>query len=62
MFTVTIDVDKCEGCGECTEGCPADILEMDGDKAAVSGDPSDCLGCETCVTVCPNGAISIEES
>lgn len=62
MFTVQIDPDKCEGCGECTASCPAEILEMDGDKAVVSGDPSDCLGCETCVSVCPNEAVTLTES
>ena len=61
MFVVEIDADKCEGCGECTESCPADILGMEGDKAIVTGDPTDCLGCETCVSVCPNEAITLTE-
>ncbi|HBX23007.1 MAG TPA: 4Fe-4S dicluster domain-containing protein [Desulfotomaculum sp.] len=61
MFKVAIDLDKCEGCGECTESCPADILEMQDGKAAVT-DPEECLGCETCVSVCPTGAITVEES
>lgn len=62
MFVVQIDADKCEGCGECAASCPADILEMDGDKASVAGDPSDCLGCETCVSVCPNEAVTLTEN
>lgn len=62
MFVVTIDADKCEGCGECWESCPAEILGQGEDgKAFVEGDPNDCLGCETCVSVCPSGACSIEE-
>lgn len=61
MFVVEIDVDKCEGCGECTESCPADILAMEGDKAVVTGDPTECLGCETCVSMCPSEAITLIE-
>lgn len=61
MFVVSIDRDKCEGCGECASSCPAGILEMVDGKADVTGEASDCMGCETCVTVCPSGAASIEE-
>lgn len=60
-FNVTIDRDKCEGCGECAESCPADILEMVDGKAEVTGDISECLGCETCVTVCTTEAVTLEE-
>ena len=62
MYTVTIDVDKCEGCGECAENCPASILDMKDGKATVSGDLADCLGCETCVSVCTTGAVTLEEN
>lgn len=60
VYQVTIDVDKCEGCGECVDNCPASVLEMEGDKAAVVN-ADDCLGCETCVSVCPNEAVTVEE-
>ncbi|RDV84557.1 4Fe-4S binding protein [Ammonifex thiophilus] len=60
MFMVTIDEEKCEGCGECTEACPAGILVLEGGKARVT-DPTACMGCETCVTVCPTGAPSVRE-
>jgi len=62
IFTVSIDRDKCEGCGECTESCPADILEMVDGKAEVTGNADECLGCETCVSVCPSGAVTVQES
>lgn len=62
MFKVEIDTDKCQGCGECVDNCPASILEMDGDKAKVAGDLEDCLGCETCVSVCSNEAVTVSES
>ncbi|HIE12975.1 MAG TPA: 4Fe-4S dicluster domain-containing protein [Desulfotomaculum sp.] len=60
MWKVTRDDEKCEGCGECVEACPAGILEMVGDKVRVT-DETACLGCETCISVCPTGAITIEE-
>lgn len=61
MFMVTINQDKCEGCGACVDACPAKILAMAEDKAEVSGDAADCLGCETCLELCPTEAFSIME-
>ena len=60
MFKVEIDAEKCEGCGECVDNCPAEVLEMEGDKAKVVN-ADECLGCETCVSVCPNEAVTLEE-
>jgi len=27
-YFITIDTDKCDGCGECVKVCPAGVLEM----------------------------------
>ena len=62
MFTVSIDTEKCEGCGECAESCPAGILGFENGKAFVEGDATECMGCETCISVCPSGAAQIQES
>ncbi len=60
MFEVTVDKDKCTGCEECIDNCPAEVLELvDGKSEPVEMD--ECLGCETCVEVCPEGAITVEE-
>ena len=61
MFMVTINQDKCEGCGACVDACPAKILGMTEGKAEVIGDAADCLGCETCLELCPTEAFSIME-
>ncbi|MEW6172769.1 MAG: 4Fe-4S binding protein [Bacillota bacterium] len=60
MYRVQRDENKCEGCGECVEACPAGILVLEDGRVRIT-DETACLGCETCVTVCPTGAISIEE-
>jgi len=62
MFVVTVDKEKCEGCGECWETCPVDMFSEDEDgKSSVTGDMEDCLGCESCIAVCPSDAITVEE-
>ena len=32
-FYITIDTDKCDGCGECVDACPAGVLETSEDPA-----------------------------
>ncbi|MTI80650.1 MAG: 4Fe-4S dicluster domain-containing protein [Firmicutes bacterium] len=61
MYMVSIDAEKCEGCGECVDACPAAILEMVDGKAVVTGSETDCMGCETCVVTCPHEAPVIQE-
>lgn len=29
---LAIDTDKCDGCGKCAEGCPANVLEVGEDE------------------------------
>jgi len=59
MWVVTIDVDKCQGCGECVDICPNEVLELKDEKAVVAND--DCAGCESCVETCPEEAITVAE-
>ncbi len=60
-FSVSVDEDKCEGCGECEENCPCDVFEIIDGKASPESE-DECLGCETCVEVCEAGAITITEN
>jgi Fe-S-cluster-containing dehydrogenase component len=32
-FFITIDTDKCDGCGKCVHSCPAKVLEMVTDES-----------------------------
>ena len=60
-YNVTVDADKCVGCGECVDVCPVEVHELqDGKSNPVNAE--ECLGCESCVEVCEHGAITVEEA
>ena len=59
-YNVTVDVDKCVGCGECVDICPVGVYEMkDGKSDPVNAD--ECVGCESCIEVCEGHCITVEE-
>ena len=60
MYVVKIDTDKCQGCGECVDICPSEVLELTDEKATVKN-PDECAGCESCVEVCEDGCITVSE-
>lgn len=51
-----IDLDKCNGCGDCMEYCPSNAVDIIGNKAAVVR-PDNCGFCTECETICPVKAI-----
>lgn len=64
MYKTIIDLSKCEGCGDCVDGCPSEVLalaDFEGRQVAKVVAQEECIGCESCVAVCPNEAITIEE-
>ena len=58
--TVSIDPEKCTGCGECAEACSEGAIRMIGGKAVVVNEEC-CDGLGACLPVCPVGAITIVE-
>ncbi len=60
-YSVTVDTDKCAGCGECVDVCPVEVYELQDGKATPVNE-EECLGCESCVEVCEQDAITIEEN
>lgn len=68
MSKVTINIEKCKGCGLCSNACPKKILRL-GEKTNVVGynfaecvDESKCIACGFCYTICPDVAITITET
>ncbi len=60
MYMVSVNADKCTGCGECVSVCPVDYLAVNDDGICEAvGD--ECEGCESCVAVCPEDAITVQE-
>lgn len=55
-----VDHDKCDGCGNCIDVCPADVFEMENDLSRVTAADS-CLDCGACAEECPSQAITIDE-
>ncbi len=55
---VSIDPDRCTGCGRCVEACSEGAIGIVDGKAAVL-DENVCDGLGACLPACPAGAISI---
>jgi len=57
---VTIDREKCNGCGQCVTACHEGAIRMVNGKAELVSDIY-CDGLGACVGDCPTGAITIEQ-
>ncbi len=67
MAKITIDLEKCKGCGLCCDVCPKKIVEIEKKKTNAKGyftahctDDIQCMGCAMCAKMCPECAISVE--
>ena len=54
---LTIDAEKCKGCGKCKRNCPMEAIEGTV-KQAHTIDASKCINCGACIGNCPFGAIT----
>jgi NAD-dependent dihydropyrimidine dehydrogenase PreA subunit len=57
---ITIDEEKCDGCGNCVPGCVEGALRIIDGKARLVKE-SYCDGLGACLGECPQGALSVEE-
>lgn len=57
---ITIDEEKCNGCGLCVQACHEGALQMVNGKAKLISDVY-CDGLGACLPECPTGAITLEE-
>ena len=56
-MSISIDKDKCIGCGKCRNVCPGTLIKMDENKKAYIKYPKDCWGCTSCIKECRHDAI-----
>ena len=67
MGKITIDRDRCKGCGLCVDICPKKVLELDSRLNAKGYTPADpahmelCIACALCARMCPDVAITVEK-
>ena len=63
---ITIDPDRCRGCGYCVKFCsrhclviPPDKFTPDGYMLAVFAEPDKCNACGICGWLCPHFALEV---
>jgi NAD-dependent dihydropyrimidine dehydrogenase PreA subunit len=58
VTTLILDVEKCTGCGRCTQVCPHAVFKLqDGKAQIVDGDA--CMECGACAKNCEPEAITV---
>ncbi len=57
MEKITIDSEKCSGCGLCAKDCVGLDIKIQGGKATAEG--VSCIRCGHCEAICPNNAVKV---
>jgi 2-oxoglutarate ferredoxin oxidoreductase subunit delta len=68
MPKITVNFEKCKGCGLCTTSCPKKIVAIQKEKRNSKGyltatciNDDACIGCAMCAMMCPDCAITVEK-
>ena len=68
MSKITIERNRCKGCGLCVATCPKKLLALDnenlnekGYSPAVMTDITKCIACAFCAKICPDCVITVEK-
>lgn len=68
MAVLTINKERCKGCGLCVRACPKNLLMISETVINRSGyhpsemtDESACIACASCALTCPDICIEIEK-
>jgi len=59
VVTLTLDEEKCIGCGVCLIVCPHAVLSMNAKHARIRNRDA-CMECGACALNCPTGAVTVD--
>ena len=59
VTTLSLNAEKCIGCGKCTEVCPHGVFDVTEKKARIAKKDL-CIECGACAMNCPVEAIRVE--
>jgi len=58
VTTLTLDENKCTGCGMCADVCPHRVFQLENGKARIV-DKDRCMECGACMQNCPFDAVEV---
>jgi len=68
MAKISINEERCKGCGLCVRACPKDVLAMSKARLNTKGyhpaeitDEEQCISCAACARTCPDAVIRVEK-
>jgi ferredoxin len=59
VATLELNIEKCTGCGMCTQVCPHNVLSINNGKALIV-DKDSCMECGACAGNCPFMALNVK--